>query len=80
MNYFDREIRTDNANHVRETVQFSRRAIAALERMALYQLYHNYFKPYRIGPPQLEELRHGEVAGIERDFGGSAAARPEDGF
>mgnify|MGYP006287230733 FL=1 len=67
VNYFDREIRIDNANHVRETVQFSRRAIGALERLAIYQMYHNYCKSYRIGVAELEYRLHGEVEGIKRE-------------
>ncbi len=63
VNYLDREIRKDNANHVRETVQFSRNVNNDLERLAIYRLYHNYMKPYRINlsTGQL----HAEVAGVE---------------
>lgn len=48
VNYFDRELRKDCANHVRETTQFSRNASCCMERMAVYMVYHNYAKPYRI--------------------------------
>jgi transposase-like protein len=64
VNYLDREIRKDNANHVRETVQFSRNVNNSMERLAIYGLYHNYVKPYRINSS--EDRVHAEVAGINR--------------
>jgi transposase-like protein len=64
VNYMDREIRKDNANHVRETVQFSRNVNNELERMAVYGFYHNYMKPYRINGK--ENRLHAEVAGLDR--------------
>ncbi len=66
VNYLDRQIRKDNANHVRETVQFSRDVNNCMERMAVYQMYHNFFKPYRVEGRQGRALRHGQVAGIDR--------------
>ena len=63
VNYLDREIRKDNANHVRETVQFSRNVNNDLERLAIYRLYHNYIKPYRIN--SASDKLHAEVAGVE---------------
>ena len=62
VNYLDREIRKDNANHVRESVQFSRNTGNCMERMALYSLYHNYMKPYRIRSGT--DTVHAEIAGI----------------
>ena len=62
VNYLDREIRKDNANHVRESVQFSRNTGSCMERFALYSLYHNYMKPYRINGAS--DQVHAEVAGI----------------
>jgi len=35
--------------------------------MAVYQLYHNYLKPYRVEGKEGRALRHGEVAGIARE-------------
>jgi hypothetical protein len=64
VNYLDREIRKDCANHVRETVCFSRDVNNCMERLWVYFIYHNYRKRYRI---QSGEMRtHAEVAGIER--------------
>ena len=74
VNYLDREIRKDNANHVRETVQFSRNVNNDLERLSIYRLYHNYIKPYRINPTKKDEDYiskdevHGQVAGIKREL------------
>jgi hypothetical protein len=64
VNYLDREIRKDCANHVRETVCFSRDVNNCMERMWLYVVYHNYRKRYRIRHG--ERRTHAEVAGIER--------------
>ena len=64
VNYLDRQIRKDNANHVRESVQFSRDVNNCMERLSIYSLYHNYMKPYRINGG--EKRVHAEVAGIER--------------
>ena len=66
VNYLDREIRKDCAAHTRETVQFSRNVSNCMERMAVYRLYHNYMKPFRIGTKEGEKITHGEKAGIER--------------
>lgn len=66
VNYFDREIRKDNANHVRESVQFSRDVNNCNDRLAVYQMYHNYMKPYRIDHRSKRSLRHAQVAGISR--------------
>ena len=67
VNYLDRQIRKDNANHVRETVQFSRNLNSQLERVAIYQLVHNCLKPYRVDHPKKRKLRHAEVAGVSRE-------------
>ncbi len=71
MKYLGRQIRKDNANHVKQTVQYCRDVNNSLERMAVYQLQHNYVKPYRISEciadRQQSSLLHGQVAGIERE-------------
>jgi transposase-like protein len=48
VNYLDREIRKDLAEHVRQTVQFGRNANNCMERFWIYMFHHNYLKPYRI--------------------------------
>ena len=64
VNYLDREIRKDCANHVRETVCFARDVNNCMERLWVYFVYHNYRKRYRIGSG--DDRSHAEVAGIER--------------
>ncbi len=64
VNYLDREMRKDCANHVRETVCFSRNVNNCMERFWVYFVYHNYRKRYRIG--RGERRTHGEVAGLDR--------------
>ena len=64
VNYLDREIRKDNSDHTRETVQFARNASNCMERLAVYRLYHNYIKPYRIGKGEESSGTHAERAGI----------------
>jgi hypothetical protein len=65
VNYLDREIRKDCANHVRETVCFSRDVNNCMERFWVYGVYHNYRKPYRIRHG--ETRTHAEVAGISAE-------------
>ncbi len=50
VNYYDREIRKDQANHVRQTTRWSQEANNCMERMYVYAGYHNFFKPFRIKP------------------------------
>ena len=64
VNYLDREIRKDCANHVRETVCFSREVNNCMERFWVYFVYHNYRKRYRIRSGEMRT--HAEVAGIDR--------------
>jgi len=66
VNYLDREFRKDCANHVRETVQFSRNVNHVMERLAVYRLYHNYMKPFRINGSTAagQAVTHGEAAGL----------------
>jgi len=67
VNYYDRELRKDNADHVRETVRFSRNVNNALERFAVYLLYHNFFKPQRIAHKEKKRYTHAEAAGFDRE-------------
>ena len=64
VNYYDREIRKDQGNHVRETVQFSRNVNNCMERLWVYSAYHNYMKPFRIGKIRSKGKSHGMEAGI----------------
>ncbi len=64
VNYLDREIRKDLAEHTRETVQFGRNVVNQMERLAIYRVYHNYFKPFRIRGRDDSQTTHAEKAGI----------------
>ena len=66
VNYLDREIRKDNSDHVRETVQFARNAGCCMDRLAVYRFYHNFLKDYRINREGEARMTHGERAGIPR--------------
>ncbi len=66
VNYLDREIRKDLAEHTRETVQFGRNVSNQMERLAIYRTYHNYCKPFRISGGEKERYCHAEMAGISR--------------
>ncbi|WP_081623752.1 hypothetical protein [Sediminispirochaeta bajacaliforniensis] len=66
VNYLDREIRKDNSDHVRQTVQFARNTGNMMERLEVYRFYHNFMKPYRIrGKGDGKGPTHGQVAGID---------------
>jgi len=62
VNYIDREIRKDLAEHRRETVCFARNAALSLQRMWIYLVHHNCCKPYRISPRTA--FTHAERAGV----------------
>ena len=64
VNYFDRELRKDQGNHVRETVEFSRNVNNCMERLWVYGAYHNYVKPYRVRQTGDARISHAEKAGI----------------
>lgn len=64
VNYFDREIRKDQACHVRETVQWSRDVNHSMDRMWLYGVWHNCFKAWRIRSP--DRGTHAEYAGVAK--------------
>ena len=64
VNYLDREIRKDLAEHVRESTRFGRNVNSALGRMELYLFYHNYLKPFRINRKKRIFGTHAEAAGL----------------
>lgn len=69
VNYFDREVRKDQANHGRQTVQWSKEANSSMERMWLYGVMHNCFKPQRIKGSVVnlgDWKTHAQVAGIPK--------------
>ena len=66
VNYLDRQIRKDMANHVRETVCFSRNVSNCMERLMVYFMYHNYLKIYREKQKRKDKRTHAEVAGLDK--------------
>ncbi len=64
MNYIDREIRKDNSDHVRETMQFAKNVNNMMERLAIYRFYHNFMKPYRVNGKAYTRIPHAVMAGI----------------
>lgn len=63
VNYYDRELRKDQAPQVRETTRWSQEANNCMERMYVYAGYHNFFKPFRI--KQRDTRTHAEIAGFD---------------
>jgi hypothetical protein len=70
VNYFEREIRKDRADHHRETVCFARNVCDMLGRLAIYMLHHNVLKPFHVtgsatpSPSAAVAQSHATVAGI----------------
>jgi hypothetical protein len=63
VNYYDRELRKDQASQARETTRWSQEANNCMERMYAYAGYHNFWKPFRI--KQRDNRTHAEVAGFD---------------
>lgn len=54
VNYYDREFRKDQSAHHRESTCFCRNVANGCARLAVYQAWHNFVKPFRVkcqGPP-----------------------------
>jgi len=66
VNYLDRQLRKDLAEHVRETVRFARRIEHSLERAMIHLAHHNYFKSFRSRFPD-KGLTHAQEAGLDRE-------------
>jgi transposase-like protein len=62
VNYLDRELRKDLAEHVRESTRFGRNVNRQMERLSLYLYWHNFRKRHRA---REEGLTHAQVAGYE---------------
>mgnify|MGYP006280527287 FL=1 len=63
VNYVDRQLRTDLAEHVRETVRFARNVNHSMERLWVYLLDHNLHKRFRINDPARVRRSHADEAG-----------------
>jgi hypothetical protein len=66
VNVFDRQIRTDLAEHVRETIRFARNRAHSLERFAVWAFDYNYCKRFRINQSTGDMRTHAEAAGLPR--------------
>ena len=65
VNYLDRELRKDLAEHVRESTRFSRSVHGTIDRLSIYALMHNLVKPFRVNAPRGSRPRsHAEKAGF----------------
>lgn len=63
-NYYDREVRKDQAQHRRETACFARDASTGMSRLYVHLVYHNYVKRYLINQPTHITRTAAEVAGV----------------
>jgi transposase-like protein len=63
VNYLDRELRKDLAEHVRETVRYARNVNHSMERLWIYLLDHNLAKRFRINDPVALQRTHASEAG-----------------
>lgn len=68
VNYFDRELRKDMAEHHRETMCFARSEAMSAARGWVYAVGHNIEKAYRISPRVV--TTHAEVAGVPPEIVG----------
>jgi hypothetical protein len=65
VNYLDRELRKDLAEHVRNSTRFGRSVHGAFDRLVSYLYWHNFRKRYRINTPRAEPwCSHAVMAGI----------------
>ena len=65
VNYLDRELRKDLAEHVRSSTRFGRSVHGAFDRLVSYLYWHNFRKRYRINTPRTEPwYSHAVMAGI----------------
>jgi hypothetical protein len=64
VNYLDRQLRKDLAEHVRYSVRFARNVNNCMERLWVYLLHHNLHKRYRINQPVIDRRTHAQVAGL----------------
>ena len=65
VNYMDRELRKDLAEHVRETVRFSRNVNNSIGRVEVHQFHHNFIKPYRVNRANRRYETHAHAAGLD---------------
>ena len=62
VNYMDRQFRKDLAEHVIKSVCFGKNVNNQMERLYIYQFYHNYLKKTRVREKTF--ITHSQLAGI----------------
>lgn len=65
-NYYDREVRKDQAHHRRETVCFAKEPSNGMTRLYVHMVYHNYEKVYNINWPANITITAAAMAGIPK--------------
>ena len=65
VNYMDREFRKDLSAYHRESTCFCRNVANGLNRLAIYQVWHNFIKPYRVKRPGGKLPPHGVQGGCD---------------
>jgi hypothetical protein len=77
VNYIDRLVRKDMGEHGRETVKQGREINCQLERMAIFQVMHNFLTPHRVShrADQSGTVTHADKAGIPRKLYGDQLSR-----
>lgn len=66
VNYLDRQLRKDLAEHVRETVRFARNVCNSMERLWVAIGEHNFYKRFRTNDPVFVQRTHADEARICR--------------
>lgn len=62
VNYMDRQFRKDLAEHVSKSICFGKNVNNQMERMCIYQFYHNYLKKCRVREKEFKT--HSQLTGI----------------
>jgi hypothetical protein len=66
-NTYDRSLRNDMAEHVRETIRFARNANHSMERFICYGCFHNFLRPHRVNQKVADKSTHAYWAGIGKE-------------
>lgn len=66
-NTFDRSLRNDMAEHVRETIRFARNTNHSMERFVCYGCFHNFLRTHRVNQEVADDRTHADWAGIGKD-------------
>ncbi len=64
VNYMEREIRKDLAEHVRESTRFARSVHGSMDRLSCYLFFHNFLKNWRAKLPAEHRISPARRSGI----------------